>query len=186
MCNLEMNGLFTQLLGLEGTALGSVCWEGMCVCLSVSVCPSLGLVPGKCEGVGNKQKPEARPCRTQCPGPTSFVCPPCPTEGTILGQQVWLLSTQTLWAQLTSVAPVRPRERTSTAPSRVIKMPSLLSDSPAHQPAVRTTGEPRGQVQGHVLPGSGFQPSASAAPPHILLPPKLMSTGPAMPVTLLA
>ena len=54
-----MSGLFTQPLGMEGTELGSVCWEGMCVCLSVSVCPSLGLVPGKCEGVGNKQSQRA-------------------------------------------------------------------------------------------------------------------------------
>lgn len=63
------------------------------MCLSICVCVSrsLGLVPGKCEESREQAKPEARPCRTQCPGPTSFVCPPCPTEGTILGQQVWLL-----------------------------------------------------------------------------------------------
>ena len=60
--------------------------------------------------------------------------------------------------------PLRPRERTSTAPSRVIKMPSLLSDSPAHQPALKTTSEPRGQVHQHFLPESGSGPERSATP----------------------
>lgn len=60
------------------------------MCLSICVCvSSLGLVPGKCEG-REQAKPEARPCRTQCPGPTSFSVLLVP-QGTILGQQVWLL-----------------------------------------------------------------------------------------------
>lgn len=74
-----MSGLFTQPLGMEGTELGSVCWEGMCVCLSVSVCPSLGLVPGKCEGVGSKQ--------SQRPGPAGPSAPALPASSVLLVPQ---------------------------------------------------------------------------------------------------
>ena len=80
----EMNRWFTQPLGAEGWALGSVCWEGTFVCLSVSVCPSPGMVPGKCEGGGNKQSQRPGPAGPSALAPPASSVLPIPqTEGTV-------------------------------------------------------------------------------------------------------
>lgn len=77
-----MNGWFTQTLGTQGRALRSVCWEDMCVYLSV--CPSLGLVPGRCEGGGNKQSQRPGPAGPSALAlPASSVLPVPQTEGLV-------------------------------------------------------------------------------------------------------